>query len=207
MSGLKTKFASFPEVLVVHAKKFQLVNWVSAKVDPIILPPDNLLEFTEKHLGTGLKLVVHIDEPIVAKASTVGRAEPSAEAEGMLADRGFTTAQARRALKETLNGSSATQTVQAKTRAPLQKKVQEPRARRRSYPRVTWLDVCAGEVEMTIEAPTTTMSVQALKRVRDIVTRSATHVLRTSYASSHAASMTHVFDYAETTYAQVSSRR
>lgn len=28
----ETKFASFPEVLVVHAKKFQLVNWVPAKL-------------------------------------------------------------------------------------------------------------------------------------------------------------------------------
>lgn len=28
----QTKFASFPEVLVVHAKKFQLVNWVPAKL-------------------------------------------------------------------------------------------------------------------------------------------------------------------------------
>ncbi|KAF6752096.1 hypothetical protein DFP72DRAFT_1171915 [Ephemerocybe angulata] len=38
------------------AKKFQLVNWVPAKLDiPIILPPDNVLEFTEAHLGTGLK--------------------------------------------------------------------------------------------------------------------------------------------------------
>lgn len=28
----QTKFASFPEVLVVHAKKFQLVGWVPAKL-------------------------------------------------------------------------------------------------------------------------------------------------------------------------------
>ncbi|KAF6742280.1 hypothetical protein DFP72DRAFT_1107105 [Ephemerocybe angulata] len=42
-----------------------------------------------------------IDELIVAKASTVGRAGLSAEAVGMLADMGFTTAQARWALKET----------------------------------------------------------------------------------------------------------
>ncbi|KAF5379239.1 hypothetical protein D9615_006092 [Tricholomella constricta] len=36
----QTKFASFPEVLVVHAKKFQLVNWVPSKLDiPVALPP------------------------------------------------------------------------------------------------------------------------------------------------------------------------
>ncbi|KAF5329166.1 hypothetical protein D9611_013210 [Ephemerocybe angulata] len=52
----RTNFASFPEVLVIHAKEFQLVNWVPAKLDiPTILPKDNLLEFTEAHLGTGLK--------------------------------------------------------------------------------------------------------------------------------------------------------
>ncbi|KAF6752100.1 hypothetical protein DFP72DRAFT_968124 [Ephemerocybe angulata] len=164
----QTKFASFPEVLVVHAKKFQLVNWVPAKLDiPIILPEDNVLEFTEAHLGSGLKegeeplpedtgnasagggggglpefneaaleqlqmmgfplvrcqkallatgnadaevamgwLFEHmedadIDDPIVAKTSTGGAAEPSAEMVRMLADMGFTSAQARKALKET----------------------------------------------------------------------------------------------------------
>ena len=28
----QTKFATFPQVLVVHAKKFQLVNWVPTKL-------------------------------------------------------------------------------------------------------------------------------------------------------------------------------
>lgn len=31
-SWRQAKFASFPEVLVIHAKKFQLVNWVPAKL-------------------------------------------------------------------------------------------------------------------------------------------------------------------------------
>lgn len=30
----RTRFATFPEVLVVHAKKFQLVNWVPQKLGP-----------------------------------------------------------------------------------------------------------------------------------------------------------------------------
>ena len=30
--GRRTRFATFPQVLVVHAKKFQLVNWVPAKL-------------------------------------------------------------------------------------------------------------------------------------------------------------------------------
>lgn len=28
----QSKFATFPEVLVLHAKKFQLVNWVPTKL-------------------------------------------------------------------------------------------------------------------------------------------------------------------------------
>lgn len=32
----RLRFASLPEVLVVHAKKFQLVNWVPAKLGPFI---------------------------------------------------------------------------------------------------------------------------------------------------------------------------
>jgi ubiquitin carboxyl-terminal hydrolase 5/13 len=71
------KFASLPEVLVVHAKKFQLVNWVPAKLGAcsfriflsfatliyfisltdirVILPPEDELLFTERHLGQGLQ--------------------------------------------------------------------------------------------------------------------------------------------------------
>ncbi|KIK70466.1 hypothetical protein GYMLUDRAFT_234930 [Collybiopsis luxurians FD-317 M1] len=49
-------FASFPELLVVHAKKFQLVNWVPAKLDiPLILPENDELQFEEAHLGKGLR--------------------------------------------------------------------------------------------------------------------------------------------------------
>ncbi|KAF8642475.1 hypothetical protein AX16_009476 [Volvariella volvacea WC 439] len=51
----QTKFATFPDVLVVHAKKFQLVNWVPAKLDiPVNLPQDDALIFTEQQLGHGL---------------------------------------------------------------------------------------------------------------------------------------------------------
>lgn len=35
----QTKFASLPEVLVVHAKKFQLVNWVPAKLGAYAFAP------------------------------------------------------------------------------------------------------------------------------------------------------------------------
>ncbi|KAF8067078.1 hypothetical protein FPV67DRAFT_1497798 [Lyophyllum atratum] len=161
----QTKFASFPEVLVVHAKNFQLVNWVPSKLDiPVVLPPDDVLEFGEPHLGRGLQasetelpheapaaaalpefnaaalaqlegmgfpmirchkallatgnsdaeaamewLFAHmedpdIDAPIQVAATGAGAStapEPSAEQIGMLADMGFTPAQARKALRET----------------------------------------------------------------------------------------------------------
>ncbi|KAF8995923.1 hypothetical protein BDQ17DRAFT_1365068 [Cyathus striatus] len=52
----QTKLASFPEVLVIHAKKFQLVNWVPAKLDiPLILPENDELMLTEEHIGHGLQ--------------------------------------------------------------------------------------------------------------------------------------------------------
>lgn len=52
----QTKFFTFPETLIVHAKKFQLLNWVPTKLDiPVILPVGDVLEFTEKHVGKGLQ--------------------------------------------------------------------------------------------------------------------------------------------------------
>jgi len=159
----QTKFASLPEVLVVHAKKFQLVNWVPAKLDiSVILPPDDELVFTERHLGRGLQpnetelpnesiapflpqfneaamaqlegmgfptircqkallatgndnpeaamewLFGHmedadIDDSIQVSSSSGPNSgpEPNPEQIAMLADMGFTSAQARKALRET----------------------------------------------------------------------------------------------------------
>lgn len=153
----QTKFASFPEVLVVHAKKFTLVNWVPAKLDiPMILPENDQVVLGEHQLGRGLQpgenalpedapvaaapqfntaalaqlegmgfptvrcqkallatgnsdpeaamewLFGHMEDPdIDAPIQPVGGAEPSAEQVSMLADMGFTPAQARKALRET----------------------------------------------------------------------------------------------------------
>ncbi|KAI8969677.1 ubiquitinyl hydrolase [Trametes punicea] len=158
----RSRFATFPQVLVVHAKKFQLVNWVPAKLDiPVILPESDALQLDE-YIGRGLRpgetelpndeaaapglpqfneaamaqleamgfptvrcqkallatgnndaeaamewLFAHmedpdIDAPIQPAASGGGGApEPSAEQVSMLADMGFTPAQARKALRET----------------------------------------------------------------------------------------------------------
>jgi hypothetical protein len=38
ISCRQSKFATFPEVLVLHARKFQLVNWVPAKLGKSYFP-------------------------------------------------------------------------------------------------------------------------------------------------------------------------
>ncbi|KAI0716151.1 ubiquitinyl hydrolase [Cerioporus squamosus] len=162
LSARRTRFATFPQVLVVHAKKFQLVSWVPAKLDiPIILPEGDVLQLDE-YVGRGLQpgetelpndeaaapglpqfneaamaqlsamgfpevrcqkallatgnedaeaamewLFAHMEDPDIdapiqlSTAGSGGAPEPSAEQIGMLADMGFTPAQARKALRET----------------------------------------------------------------------------------------------------------
>jgi ubiquitin carboxyl-terminal hydrolase 5/13 len=56
MVNRQTRFATFPQTLIIHAKKFQLVNWVPAKLDiPIILPEGDILVFGEGQLGKGVQ--------------------------------------------------------------------------------------------------------------------------------------------------------
>ncbi|RDB31082.1 Ubiquitin carboxyl-terminal hydrolase 14 [Hypsizygus marmoreus] len=102
----QTKFASFPEVLVVHAKKFQLVNWVPAKLDiPVILPADDIVEFTEKHLGHGLQPSEE-ELPDDSKA-TPALPEFNAAAMAAIESMGFPTVRAQKALLATGNGPDA----------------------------------------------------------------------------------------------------
>ncbi|CDO69813.1 hypothetical protein BN946_scf184803.g11 [Trametes cinnabarina] len=158
----QSRLATFPQVLVIHAKKFQLVNWVPAKLDiPVILPESDELQLDE-YLGRGLQpdetelpndeaaapglpqfneaamaqleamgfptircqkallatgnndaeaamewLFAHMEDPDIdapiqpASSGGAGVPEPSAEQVSMLADMGFTPAQARKALRET----------------------------------------------------------------------------------------------------------
>ncbi|KAI0249448.1 ubiquitin carboxyl-terminal hydrolase 14 [Lactifluus subvellereus] len=51
----RARFATFPDTLVVHAKKFQLVNWVPTKLDiPIVLPDGDVIVL-DPYLGKGLQ--------------------------------------------------------------------------------------------------------------------------------------------------------
>jgi len=101
----KTKFASFPETLVVHAKKFQLVNWVPAKLDiPVILPTNDILEFNESHLGTGLQpheTQLPQDAPAAAALPQFNEAAIS-----MLEGMGFSELRSQKALLATGNNDA-----------------------------------------------------------------------------------------------------
>ncbi|KAF7363760.1 Ubiquitin carboxyl-terminal hydrolase [Mycena sanguinolenta] len=97
------KFATFPEVLVVHAKKFQLVNWVPTKLDiPIILPDGDELVFDAQHLGLGLQ-PNEVELPSTAAAAAAPQFDVAALAqlEGM----GFPTIRCQKALLATGNSS------------------------------------------------------------------------------------------------------
>lgn len=49
----RSRFATFPQVLMVHAKKFQLVNWVPTKLDIPLNVSDTLQ--LDQYLGRGLQ--------------------------------------------------------------------------------------------------------------------------------------------------------
>ncbi|KJA15399.1 hypothetical protein HYPSUDRAFT_207890 [Hypholoma sublateritium FD-334 SS-4] len=100
-----TKFASLPEVLVVHAKKFQLVNWVPTKLDiPVILPGNDELTFTDAHLGKGLQE----GEVVLASAAPAPQPQVNEAALAELEGMGFPTIRCQRALLATGNSDATT---------------------------------------------------------------------------------------------------
>ncbi|KAI0686470.1 ubiquitinyl hydrolase [Cytidiella melzeri] len=95
----QTRMATFPSVLVLHARKFQLVNWVPTKLDiPIILPENDILPL-DKYLGRGVQPgeVELPDEQ--AGSSVTFNTEAMAQLEGM----GFPTVRCHKALLATGN--------------------------------------------------------------------------------------------------------
>ncbi|KAF7338024.1 Ubiquitin carboxyl-terminal hydrolase [Mycena venus] len=100
----QAKFATFPEVLVVHAKKFQLVNWVPTKLDiPLILPDGDEVIFDAQHLGIGLQ-PNEVELPCNAAAPNAPQFDAGAMAqlEGM----GFPVIRCQKALLATGNSSA-----------------------------------------------------------------------------------------------------
>ncbi|THH14073.1 hypothetical protein EW146_g6207 [Bondarzewia mesenterica] len=55
VANKRSRLSTFPQVLVLHAKKFQLVNWVPTKLDiPLIFPSNDVIELDD-YLGRGLQ--------------------------------------------------------------------------------------------------------------------------------------------------------
>ncbi|KAG5735611.1 Ubiquitin carboxyl-terminal hydrolase 14 [Termitomyces sp. T112] len=106
--GVKyARFKSFPQVFVVHAKKFQLVNWVPTKLDvPLVLPPGDVLEFGEAHLGRGISPgeTALPEDAVPAPTLPTFDATAMAQLEGM----GFPTVRAQKALLATGNRDAET---------------------------------------------------------------------------------------------------
>ncbi|KAG8751505.1 hypothetical protein FRC12_012420 [Ceratobasidium sp. 428] len=101
----RTRFASFPDVFIVHAKKFQLVNWVPQKLDvPVLLPEDDALTL-DKHLGHGLQS----DEVELPDDKPAAPALPEFNTDAMaqLKSMGFPDIRCQRALLATGNQHAA----------------------------------------------------------------------------------------------------
>ncbi|KAK7457162.1 ubiquitin C-terminal hydrolase Ubp14 [Stygiomarasmius scandens] len=100
----QTKFASFPQILVVHTKKFQLVNWVPAKLNiPLLLPQNDTLTFTEAQLGKGLQPG---EEELPEDKSTSSLPEFNQVALSQLEGMGFPTVRCQKALLATGNSDA-----------------------------------------------------------------------------------------------------
>ncbi|KAF8837566.1 ubiquitinyl hydrolase [Paxillus ammoniavirescens] len=98
----RTQFATFPEVLVLHAKKFQLKNWVPTKLDiPIILPDKSLV--LDQYLGKGLQPG---EEELPDESSSSALPQFDAEAMTQLEGFGFPTVRCQKALLATGNAGA-----------------------------------------------------------------------------------------------------
>ncbi|ORY78486.1 ubiquitinyl hydrolase [Leucosporidium creatinivorum] len=99
-----TRFATFPDVLLVNAARFQVDNWVPRKVDVPLLVPHQLLNL-DKFLGKGKQ----DDEVELPQAEEPAAAEVTFDAEAMnqLTGMGFPEIRCKRALLATGNNGDA----------------------------------------------------------------------------------------------------
>jgi ubiquitin carboxyl-terminal hydrolase 5/13 len=105
----QTLFTTFPDILAVQVRRFQLINWVPQKVDvPIVVPLDGSLSL-DRYIGTGKK----DDEeelPDDTKSSSKGSADqPTFDVAAMsqLTAMGFPEIRCQRALLATGNAGDA----------------------------------------------------------------------------------------------------
>ncbi|KAH7105838.1 ubiquitinyl hydrolase [Auriculariales sp. MPI-PUGE-AT-0066] len=98
-----SRFSTFPEVLVVHAKKFQLVNWVPTKLDiPVNVPEGDVL-ILDRFLGKGQQVG---EELLPEEASAPAAPDFNAEAMATLEGMGFPDIRCKKALLATGNSSA-----------------------------------------------------------------------------------------------------
>lgn len=97
------KFKTFPDVLVVNARRFQIVNWVPQKLDiPVSLPSDGKIS-----LDSYLSLGPQADEDIAEDDDAEGEAfVPNAEAVATLEAMGFPQVRIEKALHATGNNDA-----------------------------------------------------------------------------------------------------
>ncbi|WVR09107.1 hypothetical protein IAU60_006169 [Kwoniella sp. DSM 27419] len=97
-----TKFKTFPDVLVLHMKKFQLVNWMPTKLDiPVVVPESLTLDGL---LGKGLQ--EGEEELAVASSSASGLPEFNPTAMAQLEAMGFPAVRCQKALLATGNSDA-----------------------------------------------------------------------------------------------------
>jgi len=101
----RTAFASFPDVLVINPKKFQLINWVPQKLDvPLLVPIDETMVL-DKYLGKGQQPGEELlpeDVPEGGASMPEFNAAAMIQLEGM----GFPTARCQKALLATGNSDA-----------------------------------------------------------------------------------------------------
>lgn len=118
----RTQLATFPDVLVIHAKKFQLKNWVPTKLGtysitrdpnmtdgvgtdiPILLPEEGLV--LDEYLGKGLQAGEEELPDGSSSNSTPSLSQLDAEAMGQLEVMGFPTVRCQKALLATGNSGA-----------------------------------------------------------------------------------------------------
>lgn len=104
----QTRFATFPDILAVHAKKFQLVNWVPTKLPIPLLVNDFLIldEYVGKGLQQGEQELPNDGETGATSTEPEVDAEALAQLEGL----GFPTTRCKRALlANQMNAEAAVQ--------------------------------------------------------------------------------------------------
>jgi len=101
----RTQLATFPDVLVIHAKKFQLKNWVPTKLDiPIILPDGDLV--LDDYLGKGLQPGEEELPDETSSGSAPSLPQFDAEAVAQLEGMGFPAVRCQKALLATGNSGA-----------------------------------------------------------------------------------------------------